>query len=382
MKNLKTSGIYELTVLKGANGDKLAIGIKAPYRNRPQYIKILDNEFSRFKDFDHPNILKYDKLIQHDNLGYCLTMDWEEARPLADYVAEPHSEEQKKAIVTQLAEALDYIHARGCIHAALSPSVIYVTAKGDNIKIINFRQRYADGLKQPSDCLNFIAPEAKDGTVTLDKRADIFSLGQLVRYLDLPLSYQSVINGCCSFGRSDRFENIDTFLAAFNHLLPTNTNYSKNGIIHSGHIVGSKRKVYGLVAIAAIIVAIVVVYSFYHKGESTDNGNMVKTEQAAQEVKEDGASSSAEMQSAKGETAIYEGDMTFLNELMPQVKTDLDNIYKKTKGKKSATKKVSRYYKGLRKVLVGRGLQESQLSAFDQSFGDYNKQKIDELLEH
>lgn len=203
-----------------------------------------------------------------------------------------------------------------------------------------------------------------------------------MRYLDLPLSYQSVINGCCSFGRSDRFENIDTFLAAFNHLLPTNTNYSKNGIIHSGHIVGSKRKVYGLVAIAAIIVAIVVVYSFYHKGESTDNGNMVKTEQAAQEVKEDGASSSAEMQSAKGETAIYEGDMTFLNELMPQVKTDLDNIYKKTKGKKSATKKVSRYYKGLRKVLVGRGLQESQLSAFDQSFGDYNKQKIDELLEH
>ncbi len=375
VKNLKTFGIYELTVLKDVNGEKLAVGIRAPYRNRPQYNKHLDSEFSHFKDFDHPNILKYEELLQRDDQGYCLTMEWEEARPLAEYAAEAHSEEQKKAIITQIAEALDYMHVRGCIHAALSPSVIFITTKDDTVKIINFRQRYADGLKQPADSVKFIAPEAKDGTVTLDVRADIYSLGQLIRYLDMPLSYEPIIKGCCSFGRSERFGNIETFLTAFNHQKDTHIDYSGIGTAASRCPKVGKRAVYGIFAVAAIVVTTVALWSFGKNNNNTNDGDTVKTEQLATDAKGDVSSTNTQITSAGDVASSYTGDLAFLNELMPQVKTDLDNIYKKAKNKKSASKKVSRYYKGLHKVLVGQGLQASQLSAFDQAFGDYNAQK-------
>ena len=378
MKSLKSFGIYELTVLKEANRERLAVCIKPAYRNRPQYKKVLDTEFAKCKDFDHPNILKYEELQETESLGPCIMMEWEDCRSLADYAAEAHSEEEKKSVITQVAEALDYLHSRGRILAALTPAVIFVTTKGDTVKILNFRQRYADGLKQPIESLRFIAPEAKDGTVTLDARADIFSLGQVVKYLDMPLSYQSVISGCCSFGRSERYADIDAFLSAFNHQKRARADYREEAAEDLQRAMGPNRTAFGIVALIVVLVIVAAVWIFRQQNQQTDDGTAQSTEQVDTTSNTASAPSEAPVASAPATTAPQDSDQAYLDILIPQMKSDIDNIYAKAKGKKSLKRKVSKYYKGLRKVLVGKGLKDAQLQDFDKAFADYNQQKMAE----
>ena len=65
---LKSTGIYELKVLKEANHEVIALGMKSAYRDRPQYKKVLDNDFARYKEFDHPNIFKYVEPVSYTHL--------------------------------------------------------------------------------------------------------------------------------------------------------------------------------------------------------------------------------------------------------------------------------------------------------------------------
>lgn len=372
---LKSTGIYELKVLKEANHEVIALGMKSAYRDRPQYKKVLDNDFARYKEFDHPNIFKYVELKETEDLGTCIIMEWEDCRPLSDYVAESHSEEEKKAIINQIAEALDYMHGRRCVHTALSPSVIFVTTKGDNVKILNFRQRYADGLKQPMDTLKFVAPEAKDGTVTLDARADIFSLGQVIKYLNMPLSYRPVIDECCSFGRNERFPDIDAFLSAFNHQKRSRADYHEGSNTGGGIQFGNKRKGLALVGVIAALVVLTAIWIFRQRSQADDDANAPQTEQVENIDANAANPTDSQTVGTNAANATPTTDVSFLDELMPQVKTDLDGIYAKAKGKKSLNKKVANYYKGLRKVLLQRGLNDDQLQAFDKAFGEYNAQK-------
>lgn len=378
MKSLKSFGIYELKVLKEANRERLAVCIKPAYRNRPQYKKVLDTEFAKCKEFDHPNILKYEELQETDDMGPSILMEWEDCRSLTDYATEGHTEEEKKSVITQIADALDYLHARGRIHAALTPAVIFLTTKDDTVKILNFRQRYADGLKQPIESLRFIAPEAKDGTVTLDARADIFSLGQVVKYLDMPLSYQSVISGCCSFGRSERYSDIATFLSAFNHQKRTRADYREEAAEDLQRAMGPNRAAVGIVALIVALVIVAAVWIFRQQSQQMDDNSAQTTEQIDTTKANYGAPAEASAASTPTAAVPQDSDQAYLNSLMPQVKSDLDNIYAKAKDKKSLKKKVSRYYKGLRKVLMGKGLKDAQLQAFDKAFADYNEQKMAE----
>ena len=380
--NLKSFGIYDLTVLKEANRERLVVCIKPAYRDRPRYKKVLESEFAKSKDFDHPNILKYEELRETAEQGPCLLTEWEACRPLTDYAAEAHTEEEKKSIITQMADALEYMHVRGRIHAALTPAVVFVTTKGDTVKILNFRQCYADGLKQPAESLRFIAPEAKDGTVSLDARADIFSLGQMVKFLDMPLSYRSVVNGCCSFGRSERYNNIDAFLAAFNHQKRARNDNRMQDAEDMQHAAGPSRAALGIVALIVVLAIMVVVWIFRQQShKSHDNSKSLATEQV--DTTAAGSNVSAETTgSGDAATAAFPGsDEAYLNDLMPQVKVDLDNIYAKAKAGKSLKRKVSKYYKGLRKVLTGKGWTDAQLQAFDKAFAEYNSQKTAEATD-
>ncbi len=365
MNTLKSHGVYALTVLKGTGGDTLAVGIKPPYRDKPQYRRLLETDFARYREFDHQNILKYHELKETDGLGPCLVMEWESARPLADYVAEGHSEAEKKAIVVQVADALRYMHSRRCVHAALTPGAIFVTTKDDSVKVLNFRQRYADGLKQSADSLRFIAPEAKDGTVTLDARADIFSLGQLMRYLGMPPAYRAVTDGCCSFGRSERYADVDTFLAALNgQRLPRASARHTGGA--SASVAANSRMVRLLTAVVAVLALAVGVCML---------GMRLMADRAETPQPATLAADTVATADAGGANVVAAAEQVFLDSLMPQVRSDLDGIYDNAKGRKTAARRVTRYYKGLRKVLVGRGASQAQLDAFDRAFGEYNQQK-------
>lgn len=407
MTELKTAGINFLATTQEGPEQLLLVGIKEAYRNKPQYVKALQREFNHCHELDHPNLFRYIDLKDIDGYGPCIRMEWQDSRTITDYLQEQHSEEEKKAIINQVAEALSYLHDQGQVHGALTPGAIFVTRRDNTVKVLNFRQRYADNLSMPTLELRFLAPEAKDGTVTLDARADIYSLGQLLKLMDISDDYHSVIAACCSFGRSERYADVDSFLGALDHRRITHRRDTDEIAPTEG---SSRRTSTALVVAVIAALLVVIVLWFINKNsassqqvaqdqtEQTDTTHPEEAQPAAQsaDASQPGAQPDASQTGAQPDglqtgaqpdatqpgaqpgaaQPAYSGDNAFLNELVPQMRIDLDKIYAAAAGDKAtASRKVAAYYKGLRNVLRKRGLTQTQLDAFDQAFAAYNSQK-------
>lgn len=385
MTTLKTSGINFLATTQEGAQQLLLVGIKEAYRNKPQYVKALQREYTQGHDLDHPHLLHIVDMKDVEGYGPCLRLEWEDSRTIMEYLQEQHSEEEKKAIVMQVAEAISYLHDEGRVHGALSPSVIFVTRRDNQVRVLNIRQRYADNLTMPALELRFIAPEAKDGTVTLDARADIYSLGQLLKLMDISDDYQTVIAHCCSFGRNERYSDVDSFCAAIDHRRITHTRRAADDD-ELAPSEGSRRGTSTALAVAVIAaLLIVVVLWFINKNSSSSSPAGPAQTEVADTTHPEGTIANGEAsaptdatqpdaQSAEQPTTQYTGDNAFLTDLVPQMHKDLDKIYAAANGNPAlARRKVATYYKGLRNVLRKRGLNQQQLAAFDEEFASYNK---------
>jgi len=381
MQEIKTASIQKLTTGKDGGQDVLLVSLKEAYQSKPQYQRALKKEFDRCKDFDHQHLLKFLAMKDVEGLGTCIEMEWEDSRSLLEYLDEGHSEDEKKRVVGQIASALEYLHENGMVHGALDPTFIFITKKTDEVKVLNLRLRYADTMSMPNSSLRFIAPEAKDGTVTLDARADVYSLGMIVKTMNLGTEYDQVVNGSCSFGRSERYASIEDFMEAFEH-----HRYSRKSEETSSPV---NRKMVGLVAAIAVLVVIAVVLLFSRGGQSdqqaanTDSTEVASNDQSQStdttsnsvsgSVTPSADSTSDAQQTAAAQTPQYTGDLVFLNNLVPQMHIDIDKIYASSTDPDQIHKKVAIYYKGLRKTLGS--LNEQQFAAFDKAFSDYIKSK-------
>ncbi len=381
MQEIKTASIQKLTTGKDGGQDVLLVSLKEAYQSKPQYQRALKKEFDRCKDFDHQHLVKYLAMKDVEGLGTCIEMEWEDSRSLLEYLDEGHSEDEKKRVVGQIASALEYLHENGMVHGALDPAFIFITKKTDEVKVLNLRLRYADTMSMPNSSLRFIAPEAKDGTVTLDARADVYSLGMIVKTMNLGTEYDQVVNGSCSFGRSERYASIEDFMEAFEH-----HRYSRKSETTSSPV---NRKMIGLVAAIAVLVVIAVVLLFSRGGQSdqqaanTDSTEVASNDQShnadtannsvSGSVAPSADSTSDAQQTAAAQTPQYTGDLVFLNNLVPQMHIDIDKIYASSSDPDQIHKKVAIYYKGLRKTLGS--LNEQQFAAFDKAFSDYIKSK-------
>ena len=381
MQEIKTASIQKLTTGKDGGQDVLLVSLKEAYQSKPQYQRALKKEFDRCKDFDHQHLVKYLAMKDVEGLGTCIEMEWEDSRSLLEYLDEGHSEDEKKRVVGQIASALEYLHENGMVHGALDPAFIFITKKTDEVKVLNLRLRSADTMSMPNSSLRFIAPEAKDGTVTLDARADVYSLGMIVKTMNLGTEYDQVVNGSCSFGRSERYASIEDFMEAFEH-----HRYSRKSEETSSPV---NRKMVGLVAAIAVLVVIAVVLLFSRGGQSdqqaanTDSTEVASNDQSQStdttsnsvsgSVAPSADSTSDAQQTAAAQTPQYTGDLVFLNNLVPQMHIDIDKIYASSTDPDQIHKKVAIYYKGLRKTLGS--LNEQQFAAFDKAFSDYIKSK-------
>lgn len=386
-KELTTSSLNCLGVATEEGKQVLLVGLKEGFRDKPQYARSLKREFSQCHDFCHPHLIKYLRFEEASPYGPCIVMEWEDARTLADFMRESHTEEEKKAVIVQVAEAVGYLHSNGFVHGALSADTVFVTKKGNQVKLLNFRPRYSDSLRMPHEVTAYLAPEAKDGTVALDARADIFSLGVMVKEINLGPDYEGVVAGCCSYGRYQRYESTDAFLSALEHRRysrPSSSSQSEEGR-------NNRTKLIIGAVIALLIVALIVFFNSNSKTEteakqaSTEQTDSAKStapesEQAAPADPDDSdASAQSAAPTPNAGTPTSAGN-DFLTTLVPQMQKDIDRIYAPYAGrdltpaeKAQLSRRRSRYYRGLRRTLKGKTPDE--MAAFDKAFADYVKQK-------
>src|SRR5258705_1017443 len=134
---------------------------------------------------NHPSIVTVHDIGQDEPSGMSfIAMEYVEGQNLKEVLAQgrPLSFEQAGDIVSQVAEALDFAHAKGIVHRDVKPANI-ILIEGNRAKITDFGiAKIASGganLTSTGQFLgtpNYMAPEQIKGA-PVDGRTDIFSLG-------------------------------------------------------------------------------------------------------------------------------------------------------------------------------------------------------------
>jgi len=132
--------------------------------------------------FTHPNIVTIFDVGEEEGLSY-MAMEYVEGESLSKYTSIDHllPVEEVLAIITKVAEALDFAHQRDIVHRDIKPANIMRTPDGQ-VKVMDFgiAKLPSSTLTQTGSVLgtpSYMSPEQIDGRLSVDGRSDLFSLG-------------------------------------------------------------------------------------------------------------------------------------------------------------------------------------------------------------
>ena len=357
-------------IVKCRKGDQTVVlkTVKDAYRERALLRNALKREFKQCQRLNHAGIVRYQGLVEVDGYGLCIEEEYVEGRTLQAYLKESHTDDEKLGIINQIADALRYAHQQGVIHRNLKPSNVLVANQGDYVKLIDFSVLSPEDVKLTADTTRFMAPEIKDETMAADGTADIYSLGTIMKVMGLTLAYSDVIKRCCAFKRSDRYSNIDEFLADLNNEGPSFTMPK----IGKGTVM--------LALIAAVVIGVgILLYNYggalVDQVGKIDMSSVFKSD--AETAPEDTVKMKPSAQLDSLSTATEHpatGKLAFMNKMKPALYKDLDRLFEKNSADKAKlTKAIKAYYKGL--IQANDTLDSEQRAEVDRVFGDYVKQK-------
>lgn len=153
--------------------------------DNPLYQKLLQKEFTIGYRLDHPHICRTLGWEMVEGLGNCILMEYVDGITLREVMERGMlTRELTQKLLTELGEALAYIHSKQIVHRDLKPENILVTHNGNNCKIIDFSLSDCDDtylLKIPAGTRRYMAPELFHPNATWDVRCDLYSLGVIMK---------------------------------------------------------------------------------------------------------------------------------------------------------------------------------------------------------
>lgn len=368
---IKSKGIYLYVKATRDGAPVMLKALKSEYKDKSQFQTLLRKEFETVSKLDHANIAKETQLIDDPQYGKAIVVEFVDGRPLNAYLAENHSVEEKLNIIRQIASAIGYANERNIQHRNLKASNVLIAKQGDEVKIIDFRMPFADDLHVGYSSMAHVSPEQKDGTVAIDARADVYSLGVLMKQMGLPEDYNGLIEKCCSYNRGDRYMDMDSMVADLDG--------------GSGSGPSTKRMATLAAVVVVLIVVVVAFFALQHKSaerqtatqEQTDSTATLQDQQTAQPQSADTAQPAVAPAPTDSDASASTG-AKFNDQVKQQMFADMDKMYQPyldgtATDKRALKKQIGRYYKGLQKSLSPMSNEEQ--AAFDQAFIEYKKQK-------
>lgn len=199
-------GYYELYKYDKGGRFRTLKCLQPSFRGNPLYENLLRKEFEIGYSLSHNHICEYYEWVNHPTLGSCIEMEWVDGRTLDCMLAENrHPREVYDKIVSEICEALGYMHSKQVLHKDLKPSNIMITFNGNNVKIIDFGLSDSDSssvLKISAGTTAFAAPEVlKGGKASV--RSDLYSLGRVLSLFPVR-KYAPVIRRLCALNPDKR----------------------------------------------------------------------------------------------------------------------------------------------------------------------------------
>ncbi len=206
--------------------------IKPKFKNNAKYKELFFKEFENAYHLDHPNIVR---LLDRgeDAEGAYYTMEFIDGRPISEIIGKNgvKNERHIRKIFVQLLDGLTYVHKKQIFHRDLKPDNIYITFRGDNVKILDFGLAAADNFDDDLVKVGtprYAAPEQMTKGNTIDQRADIYTLGLILLEMitgdvkDKTAStvsdanYKHIIQKCLAPNPNDRFDDCQDIHEALN----------------------------------------------------------------------------------------------------------------------------------------------------------------------
>ena len=182
--------------------------LKSEYAGDPVYERLLRKEFEIGYSLDHPYICEYYDFVNIPSLGNCIEMEWIDGCSLDSLL--PRGAIGKTLatkIISELCDALSYMHSKQIVHRDLKPSNIMLTYNGNNVKLIDFGLSDSDShsvLKGSAGTQVYASPELISGG-SVDFRSDIFSLGCVIDRLSP--GFGKIARKCCQRDPKKRFQS-------------------------------------------------------------------------------------------------------------------------------------------------------------------------------
>ncbi len=173
-------------------------GLSPDVAHEELYRQMLRKELDIMMRLQHPGVAQAIGMEMVERLGECIVMEWVEGSTLKKWLESDTTSSDRKHVASQLLDAVEHIHAHGIAHRDLKPSNIMITSNGHNVKIIDFGLADTDVhaiLKQPAGTEHYMAPE-QASTSKPDVRNDIYSLGLVLREMNLGRDYKKPIARC------------------------------------------------------------------------------------------------------------------------------------------------------------------------------------------
>ena len=226
IKEIETKGYSSLYTAIYLGKKHILKGLKPEYKNKLFYENLLKKEFEISHPLDHPNIVKTIDFKHIPDLGDCIVMEYIDGPTLTQTLTKTQTKGFYDKIFNELLDAMSYFHSKQIIHRDLKPGNIIITNNGNNVKIIDFGLSDADDyliLKQAAGTKKYAAPEQLIPNNPIDCRADIYSLGIILRN-NFPKSYRKIADKCAQQDREKRYSSADEIKKALKNKKRKNTN--------------------------------------------------------------------------------------------------------------------------------------------------------------
>ena len=189
--------------------------LQPDYRGQQVYDEMLRKEYEIGAALKHPNIREYYDLFEHPLLGNCIRMEWVDGSPLAADAVLPKS--VRRRLLSQLLDAVAYMHLHQVIHRDLKPDNILVTRNGQNVKLIDFSLADSDSysiLKASAGTPLYASPEQLEGRKG-DCRSDIYSLGVILSEFAENKRQRAVVAKCLRARSEQRYGCVEELRKAY-----------------------------------------------------------------------------------------------------------------------------------------------------------------------
>ncbi len=214
-----SSGASCLILKARRQGRLWALKALKPECRKGTYATRLHKEFDILISMKHSGIVQALSFETVEDWGDCIVMEWVDGTTLKEWLATPHSHQERLRVAQELTDILKYVHEKGAVHRDLKPSNIMLTHNGARVKLIDFGLADTDDYaiyKQPAGSRNYISPEQRNTCFT-DVRNDLYSLGCLLADLQLGAAYAPIVRKCKAIA-GQRYTNIEEVQQAFSRI--------------------------------------------------------------------------------------------------------------------------------------------------------------------